>query len=88
MPKPTVLIGASAVAVTSSSATLLIARPDNDLIRSTSTIGLVCSAIAATYLLVDRRLSRMETMTARMVRTERDVLTAIREQDRGIHHLN
>jgi uncharacterized membrane protein YccC len=72
------LIGATAVAVTSSSITALLSAPEDDLIRALAVIGVLAGGLAAIYLLVDHRTREMKSALTRVVRNENAMLTVMR----------
>lgn len=75
-------LGALAVASASASTVLLATSADHDLLRSSAMIGAFFSVAVGHYLMVDRRMSRMERLTARGIKVERDFLTAVRDRAR------
>lgn len=88
MPTPHIVLGATAVAVASISITLLTTKAEDDLTRSYALFGLMLSIATALYLLIDRRMSRVERATARVVNIDHDILTAIHRQQQGAGRLN
>lgn len=88
MPNPHTIAGAAAVAVASISTTLLTTKADHDLVRSYALIGIMVSISTGLYLLIDRRMSRVERATARVVSVDHDILAAIHRQQRGAGHFN
>jgi len=75
------VLGALAIAVISVSGTLLATNADHDLIRSAAMIGCVLGIAVGQYLMVDRRMTRVERLTARGVQVEQDVLVAMRDRE-------
>lgn len=79
------------VALKSSSATLLIAHHDHDLARAVSIAGIVVAAMVglavALYRLIDQRMTRVESATARDIAINRDILAVLRQQN-GSRTLN
>ena len=80
MPTLNNVLGALAIAVISVSGTLLATNADHDLIRSAAMIGCVLGIAVGQYL-VDRRMTRVERLTARGVQVEQDVLVAMRDRE-------
>lgn len=83
MPTLHITIGALAIATASASTVLLATSADHDLLRSAAMIGAFFSVAAGHYLMVDRRMSRVEILTARGVKVEQDVLLAVSRDDRA-----
>ena len=81
-----IIIGAIAVAIASASTVLLATSAPHDLARSLALVGAYVSVALGHYLMVDRRMNRVEIATARVVQVEQDVLVAVRDRDRA--HLN
>lgn len=82
MPTLHMILGALAVAVTSASVCLLATNADHNLIRSCAMVGMMYAVGSALYVLIDRRMSRVETATARVIKVEQDVLLAVRDRAR------
>lgn len=82
MPTLHITLGALAVAAASGSTVLLATSAEHDLLRSAAMLGGVFSVAVGHYLMVDRRMSRVERLTARGIKIERDFLTAVRDRAR------
>lgn len=81
LPLAPTIASASIGAVAASGFTMLAVRPDHDRTRSAGIVAVLAGAVGAAtvihYVLVDRRLRRVEDLGYRIVRYERDVLNAL-----------
>lgn len=67
-------------ATAAASLALVATAADRDRPRSVALIGMMGAIGSTLYILIDRRISRVETATARVIEVEEDVLHAVRDR--------
>lgn len=87
VPTLHVVLGAIAVALATASIVVVATTTDHDF-ESAAMIGMMLAVGSALYILIDRRMSRVEHGMHRVVSVDHDILTTLQQQRRGSHHLN